>query len=200
MELFEGSTSTPVARQTVTVPELDAALTAQFAVAWAGEGGEEPRLGWWRTDLVSEYGGVDLFKRLTPATWQWAVLQATREAARRTDAELRRRDSDPDTIRSLFHFGVEVDARLDERLQDLKRGERAPELALRGLAELTTTAWSRETFADWVAGHGTTETTLAPIGRRLKGEPTTLDGQVRQLISALAPLGDAYPLPHMRVS
>ena len=32
---------------------IDAILTAQLAVAWAGEGGEEPRLKWWRTDLVS---------------------------------------------------------------------------------------------------------------------------------------------------
>jgi hypothetical protein len=53
-----------------TVAELDLLLTAQLAVAWAGEGhvGEEPRLGWWRSDLTSEFGGRDLFQRLLPRT------------------------------------------------------------------------------------------------------------------------------------
>ena len=49
---------------------LDGALTAQLAVAWAGEKGEEPRLGWWRSDLASELGGEDLFRRLLPHTWR----------------------------------------------------------------------------------------------------------------------------------
>ena len=67
----------------IPMSELDAALTAQLVVAWAGEGGEEKRLGWWRCDLVSEFGGQDLFQRLLPSTWTWAVLQGAREAARR---------------------------------------------------------------------------------------------------------------------
>ena len=52
--------------------DLDHTLTIQLLVAWAGESGDPPRLGWWRTDMVSEYGGGDLFKRLLPNTWQWA--------------------------------------------------------------------------------------------------------------------------------
>lgn len=64
----------------VPVAELDHALTAQIIIAWAGEKGEDPRLGWWRCDLVSEFGGEDLFKRLLPNTWDWAVLQGAREA------------------------------------------------------------------------------------------------------------------------
>ena len=60
--------------------DLDLALTAQIAVAWAGEGGEEPRLSWWQTDLVSEFGGEDLLRRLLPKTYPWAMLQAVREA------------------------------------------------------------------------------------------------------------------------
>ena len=60
---------------------LDQFLTRQVAVAWAGESGESgERLGWWRSDLVSEFGGEDLFRRLLPTTWLWAVLQAVREA------------------------------------------------------------------------------------------------------------------------
>ena len=55
--------------------ELDQVLAAQLALAWAGEAGEEPRLGWWRSDLTSEFGGEDLFQRLLPRTWRWATLQ-----------------------------------------------------------------------------------------------------------------------------
>jgi hypothetical protein len=67
------------------MPDLDATLTIQFPVAWAGEAGDPPRLGWWRTDMVSEYGGEDLFPRLLPNTWQWVTLRAVCEAARRAD-------------------------------------------------------------------------------------------------------------------
>ena len=123
------------ARGHVTSADVDAALTAQLVVAWAGEGGEESRLGWWRSDLVSEFGGEDLFRRLLPSTWAWAVLQAARETARRKDAELRRQDHDPDRILSLFSLGFELDERIDERLQDLKRGRRARSEALPGLGD-----------------------------------------------------------------
>lgn len=101
--------------------DLDRLLAAQLAVAWAGESGEERRLGWWRTDLVSEFGGHDLFKRLLPHTWAWAALQGAREAARRRDAELRAKANDPDQILSLFSLGFELDERVEERLNELKR-------------------------------------------------------------------------------
>src|SRR5690606_27085265 len=92
------STQSDNKRAPLPISEIDFALTAQITVAWAGEGGEEPRLGWWRSDLVSEYGGKDLFRRLLPHTWQWAVLQAVREAARRKDAELRAKAHDSDHV------------------------------------------------------------------------------------------------------
>ena len=65
----------------IPTSEIDMILTAQLAVAWAGEKGEQRRLGWWQTDLVSEFGGKDLFQQMMPHTWEWAVLQAAREAA-----------------------------------------------------------------------------------------------------------------------
>lgn len=112
MSMFEAETSpTRAARVPIPMSEIDRALTAQFVVAWAGESGEEKRLGWWRSDLVSEFGGKDLFRRLLPSTWAWAVLQGAREAARRKDAELRRQDHDPDRILSLFSLGFELDER-----------------------------------------------------------------------------------------
>ena len=84
------NTATRKTKGPIPLSDIDGLLTVQIAVAWAGEGGEEPRLGWWKSDLASEFGGHDLFKRLLPHTWEWAVLQAVREAARRRDAELRR--------------------------------------------------------------------------------------------------------------
>jgi hypothetical protein len=40
---------------------LDERLTLQFAVAWAGESGDDqPRLRWWKTDMVSKHGGQAL--------------------------------------------------------------------------------------------------------------------------------------------
>jgi hypothetical protein len=186
-------------RALIPTSEIDRALTAQLVVAWAGEGGEEKRLGWWRSDLVSEFGGKDLFRRLLPSTWQWAVLQAVREAARRKDAEFRRQDHNPDRILSLFSLGFELDERLEERLQDLKASGRAPEEALPGLADGIEVSWNRDRFTDWIRGHGEIETATAPVGRRIKGDPpTSLDQLVCHLIGALAPVAEGYPLPHYR--
>ena len=201
MDLFELDAPSPPKRPRAPTPlsDIDHALTAQLVVAWAGEGGEERRLGWWRSDLVSEFGGEDLFKRLLPSTWQWAVLQGAREAARRKDAELRGKDHDPDAIVSLYGFGFELDERIEERLQDLKRSGRTPEEALPGLEDGIGLSWRQERFRDWVLGHGAVETMASPTGRRLKGDPPeSLGLLVRRLVGALDPLGDAYPLPHYR--
>lgn len=179
--------------------ELDLLLTAQLAVAWAGEAGEERRLGWWRTDLTSEFGGHDLLARLLPHTWPWAALQGAREAARRRDAELRSKANDPDKVLSLFSLGLTLDERADERLHELKRSGSAPNVALPALDELLSESWSAEAFLRWVQSHGDAVYSAAPIGRLLKGAPPEeLDRLVRNLVAALAPLTDSYPLPHFR--
>src|SRR5688572_15258501 len=86
IDMFEPDTSPRrLSRVAIPTSEIDHALTAQLLVGWAGESGEEKRLGWWRSDLVSPFGGMDLFRRLLPSTWEWAVLQGAREAARRKD-------------------------------------------------------------------------------------------------------------------
>lgn len=200
MTMFELETSPArAARDPIPSSEIDHALTAQLVVAWAGETGEEKRLGWWRSDLVSEFGGKDLFRRLLPSTGEWAVLQGARETARRKDAEIRRKDHNPDRIVSLFSFGFELDERIDERLHDLKRSGRAPQQALPGLTGSIELVWNRDRFLDWIRGHGDVETTATPIGRRVKGNPpTNLDQLVRRLVGALAPLTDNYPLPHFK--
>ena len=191
----------PSARNASPIPrsELDQVLAAQLAIAWAGEAGEEPRLGWWRSDLTSEFGGEDLFQRLLPRTWRWATLQGAREAARRRDAEARAKDHDPDRILSLFRLGFEVDERLDERFQELKASGKDPSRHCPPSAKSSPTGGSRAKFADWVRGHGEADVVTAPVGRRLKGEPPeSLGLLVQKLVAALAPLGDEYPLPHYR--
>ena len=176
---------------------VDAALEAQLIVAWAGEAGEERRLGWWRTDMVAEFGGEDLFRRLMPRTSDWAVLQVVREAVRRRDAELRSKVHDPDQVVSLFRLGFTLDERVDERLQELKRrGSWAP---LSKLQELRQSGWDRGVFEAWVKEHGPARFEASPAGRQLSGAPPVeLGTLVRQLVGALAPLSEEYPLPHFR--
>jgi len=178
---------------------LDAVLTAQLCVAWAGEAGDPPRLKWWRTDLASEFGGEDLFRQLLPHTWRWAVLEGAREAARRHDAELRARDADADRLVTLFRLGFELDERLDERLADHKRSGVAPLDALPGLRAVAGGEWSKTGFAEWAAGHGEAASSTVPVGRRLRGEPpVSPELLVNKLVAALSPLADAYPMPHYR--
>lgn len=199
MSMFEIDSAPPrPQRAPIPMSDIDLALTAQIVVAWAGEAGEDRRLGWWRSDLVSEFGGEDLFRRLLPNTWAWAVLQGARETARRRDAELRRQDHDPDRVVSLFNFGFELDERVEERFQDLKRSGRDPREVLPGLS-IMAGGWDQDRFFEWVNGHGEAETSAAPIGRRLTGSPpAALDQQVRRLVAGLAPAADQYPLPHFR--
>ena len=193
------TTTQPAPATSPSTAELDLLLTAQLAVAWAGEGGEEPRLNWWRSDLCSEFGGEDLFSRLLPHTWRWAVLQAAREAARRRDASARAQHHDPDEIVSLFSLGFEVDERVDERLADLKRAGAAPASALPILADVVQEKWDQAAFIKWLEGHGKANFAAEPIGRRIKGEPPTQLGEfVGQLLAALAPSAEAYPLPYFK--
>jgi hypothetical protein len=186
----------PAPRALLTVAALDAVLTAQIVVAWAGEAGEEPRMRWWRSDLASEFGGEDLFKRLLPQTWPWAVLQAVRESARRRDSELRGATASPDELITLFHFGFSVDERLDDRLAALKATGQ-PLVALPGLQHVLAAGWSRQTFADWLAGHGEADHRPAATGRRLVGAmPKGIDLLAAKLLAGLLPLSNNYPMPH----
>jgi len=195
---MEQDPSTP--RSPLPNSTLDLLLTAQLGVAWAGEGGEAPRLGWWKTFMVQEDGGLALFADLTPRTHRWVVFQAVREAARRADAALRAKDHDPDRLFTLFRFGFEVDEQLDERLLDHKRSSADPFTALPSLAELCMPEWEPAQFARWVAGHGDVNFVAAPVGRRLTGTPPSdPEVRMRHLVAGLQPLGPSYPLPHFRI-
>ncbi len=95
---------------------LDAILSVQLTVAWAGESkGHTQRLGWWQTDLVGASGSSDLMAWLLPRTHAWASLEAVREAARRADELGRKGMAEPDQVRSLYSAGFELDERLAER-------------------------------------------------------------------------------------
>ncbi len=128
------------------------------------------------------------------------------EAARRHDAAQRRKDHNPDRLLSLYNLGFEMDECVEERLQNLKRSGALPTDALPGLKDVLGEdvlgeAWDREGFAEWVAGHGPSQHTVAPGGRRLKGEPPAAPEQaVQRLVAALLPLRDDYSLPHFRRS
>lgn len=179
---------------------LDEILSLQLLVAWAGEGKTDPpRLGWWRTSLVDEFGGEDLFARLMPRTWKWAVLEAARIAARIADAEARSHAADGDQLISLFHFGFELDEQLDDRLAELKRSEREPTEALPRLAVIRQ-PWNADAFFVTLRDLAAPATTASSIGRRMKGAmPQSRVEAARQLAAAMVPVGDRYPTPHWKV-
>lgn len=183
----------------LTPSQLDAILTLQLATAWAGErNSEAPRLGWWSTDMVSEFGGLDYFARLTPRTAKWAALEVAREAARRVDAAARSRDANPDRLRSLFAFGFEADEQIADRLMFHKHSGLSPEEALPELASLFA-KWDRDAFATWAKRGLSTKTSNEPSGRRLTS-PTPDDPVeiAQRLVSVLVPLTASYPCPHVR--
>jgi hypothetical protein len=191
-----GPANPPVAREV-----LDEILALQLLVAWAGEASSDPpRLGWWRTSLVDEFGGEDLFRRLTPRTWKWAVLEAARIAARSVDAAARLHAADDDQLRSLFHFGFVVDEQLDDRLAELKRSTPDPVEALPELAR-TGGSWDAAQFVAWLTALAPVTTAPSSVGRRLKAQPPEdLAMAARMLAAAMAPPTDRYPAPHFKVT
>ncbi len=180
---------------------LDAVLTLQFTVAWAGEGRSDPkRLAWWDTDVIDAAGGGDFFARLTPRTHAWTSLEAAREAARRIDAESRRAIARPDRTRTLFALGFEVDERLQERLATLKAAGGSP-IEVLPWAIRPGDTFSRAALTDAFAGRASApKFDVVPGGRQLKGAmPVALDLAAHQLVAALVPLSDRYPAPFFRV-
>ena len=181
MSMFEiDSSPRRAARAPIPVSEIDTALTAQFLVAWAGETGEEKRLGWWRSDLVSQFGrsfGVLLRPQLN------GVLQGAREAARRKDAGFVAGTTTP--VFSRFLAWVSSWARM-ESASDLRC--RAPQEALPGSWQHRTHL-GRDRFLDWSPGHGEAESIATPIGRRLTGPADEARSVVLRLVSA-RPLAD----------
>jgi hypothetical protein len=178
---------------------LDRILALQLGVAWAGEGLREmQRLGWWTTDVVDELGGGALFAELMPRTQRWASLQAALEAASRVDRAARLRMADPDSVRTLFHFGFEVDEQLAERLAAHKRGDKSPHEALGHLLAFTED-FTKDAVKSWLESAGPSEFKVEAGGRALKGTaPASAELAAVRLAAALVPFADKYPMPYFR--
>lgn len=186
----------------MTNAALDEILTLQLAFAWAGESApdaDERRLGWWRTDMVAEFGGQALMKRLTPRTFEWAVLEAVRDAAWAVDARARQADAGADDLVSLFHLGHPIDEQLDDRLLAHKSAGVMPKQALPRLAELTSAPWNKEAFLRWLAAGPVPKHAAEKAGLRIKAAaPTSPIERARTLAALLATLPDHYPAAHFR--
>ncbi len=180
---------------------LDAILSVQLTVAWAGESKEHTRrLGWWQTDLVDASGGGDLMARLLPRTHAWASLEAVREAARRADESGRKGMAEPDQVRSLFFLSFELDERLAERLAEHKRSGVAPAQAL-PLPLALDAPFDAAALAKALQPQGKPPAfDVVQGGRQLKGPmPDSPETAVRALAAALVPPPEKYPLPFFRV-
>lgn len=179
---------------------LDEILGIQLALAWAGEspGGEHPRLGWWKTDLIDAEAGGDLWKRLLPRTHRWAGLDAARRAARLTDERLRKANARADDMLTLFHFGFELDEALDERLAHHKL-EAHPPVEVLPLLHVTETPLAQADFLARLSSPGLdlSYKKATPVGRQLKlrdGEGPVF--QARRLAAVMLTEPPAtYPLP-----
>lgn len=188
--------------QSVTDADLDAILSIQLTVAWAGEGATEPpRLGWWRTALHDPDAGLHLFNSLLPKTARWAVLEAAREAARRVDAASRQQHGRGDDRITLYHFGFELDERLQARIVGLKQGGGSPGESLAGLDDLRAD-WDEAAMCRWLSGLADFPALdIAPGGRQLREPaPVSAVSTAKLLARALltensSSLPATYPMP-----
>ncbi|MBT9585261.1 BREX-6 system BrxE protein [bacterium] len=177
-----------------TTEILDIILGLQFRVAWAGEAlCDPPRLRWWRTDLVDPMSGGDFLRRLAPRTHRWASLEAVREAARLTDLKSRKLLADPDSARTLFSWGFELDEMLADRIREQKWAlSPAP-----AMGEFDRTRLE----AEFKALAPEASYNIQASGRQMRGPlPEDPAQAARLLVAALTPLGDAYPTPFFRIS
>ena len=180
---------------------LDALLSFQLFIAWAGEGLSEPkRLDWWRTGLVDQEGGGDLLQRLLPQTHEWAALTGVRQAAIQFDRQKRQEVANSDAVRTLFFWGFELDEALSDRLADHKRSRTPMEKVLTLPMDLAV-SFSASVFEDTVRIPGqVAEFKVVPGGRELVGKmPESIELRAQKLMAALVPLAESYPMPFYRV-
>ncbi|MBV6626174.1 MAG: BREX-6 system BrxE protein [Rivularia sp. (in: Bacteria)] len=179
---------------------LDKILALQIMIAWAGEGACEPkRLDWWRTDLIDEYGGGDLFARLLPKTCKWASLEAVRQAAIEVDRRKRQEMVQPDEVRTIFFWGYDVDEQLNERLAFHKSSGEEPNCALSDISvnifETSNQPFSREEFEEVIRiPNQKVEVVIVPNGREIVGDMLQgLEESAKKLAAALLPVVESYP-------
>lgn len=198
--IARGSGRTRGGMSHLTPEELDEILAIQLLIAWAGEtpGGGTSRLGWWKTDLIDDEAGGDLWKRLLPRTHRWAGLDAARRAAYLTDDRLRRPAKNADSHFTLFHFGFELDEALSERLAHHVLEAHAPAEVLPLLSQIGT-KFDRARLAK-VLGATVADASFKVVagGRQLKkvAQEGLPDRARRLAVAMLAePVATAYPVP-----
>jgi hypothetical protein len=194
----------PEMSSAIPTSSLDAILSLQLVIAWAGEAAGEPkRLSWWDTDLVDRMGGGDLMLRVCPRTAAWAALEAARAAAMTVDAARRRRSPDADRVRTVFALGAEVDEQLQDRLRALKQAGTPPVEALPFPIQPQGTFDPGRLGIALSAGGSEQFKKIPGLGRQLRGAPPIdpLDA-TRRLAAALVPWSDSdeYPMPFFQVA
>ncbi|MBW4580234.1 MAG: BREX-6 system BrxE protein [Tildeniella nuda ZEHNDER 1965/U140] len=198
-EIFQQGS--PQAIEKPNEPTLDAILALQMTIAWAGEGLCEPkRLNWWRTDLIDQSGGGYLLQNLLPKTHEWASLEAVRQAAIQQDKQTRQNLAQPDHIRTLFFWGFIIDEQLADRLGQHKRSGQSPDQSLPLPLELGSDFTTANLEAAIRIPNQVIDFKVAPSGRELMGKmPDSLELCVRNLVAALLPLAERYPMPFYRL-
>ena len=191
----------PWTSSAIAPEELDAVLMLQFFIAWAGEGlTEPPRLNWWSTQLLDKWGGEDLFKRLLPRTFEWALLEATRQVAMQADKQKRLNLAQPDRVCTLFFWGFGIDEQLEERLSLHKQNGSQPLDVLSFLLDLKE-EFEEQAFEKAIQSlNSEISSTIVPEGREIKGvKPESIADASKNLASGLIPLTDKYPMPFYRI-
>lgn len=187
--------------ETLNDGTLDAILAFQMTVAWAGEGNCEPkRLNWWRTDLIDLAGGGCLLQDLLPKTYQWASLEAVREAAIQQDWQIRQNMAEPDRLLTLFFWGFVIDEQLDDQLLKHKHSGQSPAETLSLPLALGTHFALQDLQAALNIPTQTIDFRVAPGGREIVDQmPVSRELCARNLAAALLPFADHYPMPFYRL-
>lgn len=201
MSFIQTDLDTTKLRTAIAPEELDAVLMLQCLVGWTGEGlTDPPRLNWWSTQLLDEWGGEDLFKRLLPRTFEWALLEATRKVAIQADRRKRTSLAQPDRVCTLFFWGFGIDEKLEERLLLHKQNCSQPYDVLNFPLDLKE-EFEEKAFKEAIRSlDSEISFRIVPEGREIRGEiPESIAHAAKNLVFGLIPLTDKYPMPFYRV-
>lgn len=201
MSFIQTDTNTQKIISAIATEELDTVLMLQFFIAWAGEElTDPPRLSWWSTQLLDEWGGEDLFKRLFPRTFEWALLEAVRKVAIQADRQKRKNLAQPDNVHTLFFWGFGIDEKLEERLSFYKQSNSQPYDVLNFPLDLKE-EFEKTAFEEAIKSlNSEISTKIVPEGREIKDVmPELIADAAKNLVSGLIPLADKYPMPFYRI-